>query len=98
MDPHHGVLVDRLMYRGTPNRCPTEVNEILRIAVRAGACEIVVYRWSPLPEAVVLPEDRDFADHLRLAASALELQVLDVLLVSEGSFISLCYADDWAPW
>lgn len=46
----------------------------------------------------MLPEDRDFADHLRLAASALELQVLDVLLVSEGSFISLCYADDWAPW
>ena len=98
MDPHHGVLVDRLMYQGTPNRCPTEVNEILRIAVRAGAREIVVYRWSPLPEAVVLPEDRVFADHLRLAASALELQVLDVLLVSEGSFISLCYADGWAPW
>lgn len=98
MDPHHGVLVDRLIYQGTPNRCPTEVNEILRIAVRAGAREIVVYRWSPLPEAVVLPEDRVFADHLRLAASALELQVLDVLLVSEGSFISLCYADGWAPW
>lgn len=98
MDPHHRVQVDRVLYQGTLSRCYAEVSEILRIALRAGAREIVVYRWSPLPEVVVLPEDRVFADHMRLAASALELQVLDVLLISEGSFTSLCYADGWAPW
>jgi len=97
MDSNHRVLVDRLIYQGTPNRCPSEINEILRIAVRASAHEIVVYRWSPLPDAVLLPEDRVFTDRLRLAASALELQVVDVLLISEGSYVSLCYVDDWAP-
>lgn len=97
VDPHHRVVIDRVLYQGTLTRCLAEVSEILRVALRAGAHGIVIYRWSPLPEAVLLPEDRAFADRLRLAASALELLVLDVLLIAEQSYISHRDADQWAP-
>lgn len=97
MDPHNRVQVDRVLYQGTLAHCDADISEILRVALRAGAHGIVVYRWSPLPEVVVLPADREFADRLRLAASALEIHVLDTLLIAEGSFISLRYQDEWAP-
>lgn len=95
IDTQNRVVVDRVLFQGSPHRCGTHIGEILRETLVAGADGLVVYRWLPIPEVIVDPLDKEFADNLRIAASGLGLTVVDVLLVAERSYHSGRFDDGW---
>lgn len=88
MGPQNRALVDRMLFTGGPTRCIPDVGKISHLTLRAGANGVEVYRWTPLSQAVVLPEDRGFADQIRIAASILGATVLDVMILAEQSYWS----------
>ncbi|WP_005031440.1 JAB domain-containing protein [Holophaga foetida] len=85
VDRERHILLDQILFRGTPYQCPADICVVLREVVRTGGFGVVLYRWVPASEVILLAEDRILADRLRLAASALGVEVLDCLLISEQS-------------
>lgn len=95
VDRTNTILVDRVLFQGTRGLCPVDVPELFREILRVGADAFVVFRWSPLEEAKVLPEDRILADKIRVQASGLGLTLIDVLIVAETSYWSCRIQDGW---
>jgi DNA repair protein RadC len=95
IDSHDRILVDRILVQGTINFCSIDLGEIFREALRVGADALVVYRFQPCPDAVPTVSDRALVDKLRIAATVLSLQILDVLVVAERSYWSARINDEW---
>ena len=95
IDSHDRILVDRILVQDTINFCSIDLGEIFREALRLGADSLVVYRFQPCPDAVPTVSDRALVDKLRIAATVLSLQILDVLVVAKRSYWSARINDEW---
>ncbi len=95
IDAMNRVRCDRVLFEGTPSMCMVDVSEILKETLRSGADGILVYRWLPTPKLVLRQSDRDLAEKLRIATSALGLAVLDVIVVCEEAYWSARMEGGW---
>lgn len=96
IDAHKRVILDKVVFEGTPEWTPMDFAELLREALRAGCAGIVVYRWAPRPEVVVESEDRRASDELRVMGSVLGITLIDYLAIAEHSYWSGRCDDGWA--
>ncbi len=88
-------VADRFLAVGTATGANLDLSQAIRITLCSGGASFLVWVWSPTTRLQATQSDRAFADLLRTMASALSLQVADVLLVAPGDAVSMAVVDQW---
>ena len=96
VDSQNRILIDRVLFEGTPEYCLVDVPEMLREVLRVGADGMVIHRWQPIPNDNVLANDRMLADRLRVAGSFLGVSLIDLIHVSPTQAWSARIHDGWS--
>ena len=94
-DPQGRRVADRFLAVGTATGANLDLAQAIRITLCAGGTSFIVWVWSPTTRLQATQSDRALADLLRTMASALSLQVADVLLLAPGDAVSMAVVDQW---
>jgi DNA repair protein RadC len=89
LDTKNYVLANVLMYRGTINSSVLRVAEIFRPAITRKAANIIVCHNHPSGDMTPSPEDLDVTKQLVEAGKALEIEVLDHIIIGNPRYVSL---------
>ncbi len=90
--PHPGVIGIDQVYVGNRNAIPISSAEIYRPAVQHGATRIIVAHTHCNDEAHPSADDITAAKAIETAGQALEIDIVDFVIVSRSSFYSLAQA------
>lgn len=89
LDTKHRVLAIRTVYQGSVNQAQVRVAEVFRDAVRANALAVMVVHNHPSGDPTPSAADIALTVELVRAGRMLDIEVLDHLIVGQGSNASL---------
>jgi DNA repair protein RadC len=89
LDTKHRVLAIRTVYQGSVNQAQVRVGEVFRDAVRANAPAVMVVHNHPSGDPTPSASDIALTGELVRAGRMLDIEVLDHLIVGQGSNASL---------
>jgi len=89
LDTKNQVLVNTCLYQGTVNSAVLRVAEVLRPAVVRKAPNIIVCHNHPSGDPTPSPEDIEVTKQLAQAAQALDIELLDHLIIGNPRYVSL---------
>lgn len=89
LDGRNGLLFTRNVARGGMHGCALTAKEVLRPAIREGACAIVLVHNHPSGDPTPSPDDVLLTNALSLAAEAVGIALLDHVIVARGGAESL---------
>lgn len=84
LDSHDMLLADEVQARGTVNHAPVYPREVVRRALELDAKALVLVHNHPSGDPTPSREDIAMTRQIRLAASALEIGLLDHIIVGNG--------------
>ena len=74
----------------------TDVSQMAKMALRAGAKAVTFWRWSPANQITVTVQDVAYADELRMVfGSVLQTTVSDYLILCPSESISMAVLQQW---
>lgn len=90
LDIRHGLLGERLLYRGTLNRAAVEPREILKEGILCGAAGLVLFHTHPSGDPSPSAEDLIFTRRMAEAGEVVGVRLIDHLIVgTSGRWCSL---------
>jgi len=89
LDQRHRILAETLAGRGSSDRCPVAVREVLTAALAHGAAAIICVHNHPSGDIAPSPEDRELTQRLAQAGALVGVTLLDHVIVAAGDFASL---------
>ena len=89
LDTKNQLIAAITLYVGTVNECHVRVGEVFREAVRRNATSLILAHNHPSGAVEPSPEDIALTREVVQAGKLLDVEVLDHLVVSAGSYTSL---------
>jgi len=89
LDTKNQLIAAVTLYAGTVNECRVRVGEVFREAVRRNATSLILAHNHPSGAVEPSPEDIALTREVVQAGKLLDVEVLDHLVVSAGSYTSL---------
>jgi len=89
LDTKNHLIAAVTLYAGTVNECRVRVGEVFREAVRRNATSLILAHNHPSGVVDPSPEDIALTREVVQAGKLLDVEVLDHLVVSAGSYTSL---------
>jgi DNA repair protein RadC len=89
LNTRNDVTHQAMVYRGTVNSVLVRATEILRPAVEVNAVSLILSHCHPSGDPTPSPEDVRVTQQLNQAASLLDLQLLDHIIVGKDHWVSL---------
>ncbi len=89
LDTKNHLIAAVTLYAGTVNACHVRVAEVFREAVRRNATSLILAHNHPSGAVEPSPEDIALTHEVVQAGKLLDVEVLDHLVVSAGSYTSL---------
>lgn len=88
LDRKTALIADEIQQRGTVDHTPGYPREILRRALDLGASSLILLHNHPSGDPAPSREDIDFTRQLETAAKALNLTLIDHLVICRGHYAS----------
>ena len=89
LDNRLHLIEEYLLSKGTINASLLSVREVLRHALRAGACKFVLLHNHPSGNCTPSSEDLTITKKIKDAGNLMEIPLLDHLIVGDGCYVSL---------
>ena len=89
LDTRNKVLNIEKLYVGSLNSSTVRIGEIFRGAIQRNAASIIVLHNHPSGDPSASPEDIALTRSIVQAGKLLDIQVLDHLIIGQGSWVSL---------
>jgi DNA repair protein RadC len=89
LDQRHRVLAETVAGRGSNDRCPVAVREVLAAALAHGANALICVHNPPSGDVAPSPEDRELTRRLAQASELVGVTLLDHVIVAGNEFTSL---------
>lgn len=89
LDTRNKVIELVEIYRGTVNSAHVRISEIFTQAVRKNAPALILVHNHPSGDATPSPDDLALTKAVREAGTLLDIEVLDHLVVAQGSYTSM---------
>ena len=83
------VIARERIYRGSVNSAAVRVAEVLRPAIRENCPSIVIAHNHPSGDPTPSPEDVMVTRRIRTSAEAMDIELLDHVVVAAQGFVSL---------
>ncbi len=96
LDVRHGLLFDKVIYRGTLHRAAVEPREILKECLRRGAASCALFHTHPSGDPTPSAEDLLFTRRMAEAAALVGIELVDHLVLgATGRWVSLRERGAW---
>lgn len=95
LDARGRLLRSERVAQGGVSQCPVSPREVLRSAVREGACSIIFVHNHPSGDPAPSPEDVHLTERLRSGAELVGVVACDHVIVSTGGYFSFVEAGRW---
>ncbi|HYL05183.1 MAG TPA: DNA repair protein RadC [Thermoanaerobaculia bacterium] len=96
LNVRHGLISDKVIYRGTLHRAAVEPREILNDCLRRGAAAFALFHTHPSGDPTPSVEDLAFTGRMALASRLVGVAMLDHLVLGAiGQWVSL---QAWGGW
>ena len=82
-------LASRLPYHGSVNSSQVHVGELFKSAIRRNASALIVVHNHPSGDPTPSPEDVAVTRSIVQAGKLLDVEVLDHMVIGQGSWVSL---------
>ncbi len=92
LDGRHNIICSREVARGTATIAVPHISEIMRLALEQRAAAITVLHNHPSNSTTPSREDKRFTEALKTACEAMDIKLIDHLIVGEDSFFSFAEA------
>ncbi len=89
LDTRHHVMEIVEVYNGSVNSTQVNVGELFKPAIRRGAQAIIVVHNHPTGDPTPSPDDVAVTRNILQAGKLLEIELLDHLIIGQGSWVSL---------
>ena len=89
LDDELRLLKCRLLFEGGINAAPVNVRKLVEAAIREHATGIILAHNHPVGQAIPSLEDREATLHIRSALEAVQIRLLDHIIVSGEEFVSM---------
>ena len=96
LNGQHQVAAYSIVSIGTANSAPVAPREVFQRAVLTGAISIVVAHNHPSESTVPSHEDKAVTTRLREAGELLGIKVLDHVIVTNSTFLSMKESEGWS--
>ncbi len=96
LNASHHVAAYSIVSIGSANSAPVAPRELFQRAVLTGAISIVVAHNHPSESTVPSHEDKAVTTRLREAGELLGIKVLDHVIVTNSTFLSMKESDGWS--
>ena len=96
-NPREPVSIEKVAV-GTVDQCLMGMREIFKNAILCSAASILVFHNHPSGDAT--PSEPDFraSEKLRDAGALLDIEVLDHIVLGDGTFYSMAEELNWRSW
>ncbi len=88
LDSRNRVVSQREIYLGTLSSANVSARDVFRWALHDHAASVIVFHNHPSGDPSPSPEDLAFTSELSSVGEALEVEVLDHLIVARSGFVS----------
>ena len=89
LDAKHRVIADKLISQGTLTSSPVHPREVFGAAIRMAAAAVVLIHNHPSGDPTPSCDDLEVTRRLREVGDLVGIQVLDHVILGDGSFTSL---------
>ena len=89
LDQQHKILFIELISLGAVNAVQVKPREVFRMAIYKLAVRMILVHNHPSGETNISANDRDITDRLLKSGELLGIQVIDHLIITEQSYVSL---------
>ena len=89
LDGKHRILREQLISQGTLTSSPVHPREVFRPAIRCAAAAIVLAHQHPSGDPTPSHDDLQITTRLRDAGELLGIQIIDHLILGDGTYTSL---------
>jgi DNA repair protein RadC len=89
LDQKSHVVAQHTIYQGTVNASVVRAAEVFRPAVSRNCPAVIVVHNHPSGDPIPSPEDIRTTEHLRRAGEALDIELLDHVILSQQRYVSL---------
>jgi len=96
LNGQHQVAAYSIVSIGTANSAPVAPREVFQRAVLTGAISIVVAHNHPSESTVPSHEDKAVTTRLREAGELLGIKILDHVIVTNSTFLSMKESEGWS--
>lgn len=89
LDARNRVLSEREIYLGTLSSAAVSSRDVFRFALSDNAASVILFHNHPSGDPSPSPQDLAFTSSIVQVGQALDVNVLDHIIVSSGGFVSL---------
>lgn len=89
LDQQHRVIADDRLFTGTIDTCYVHKRELVKAALQRDACAAILYHNHPSHTPTFSRTDETLTDAVKSALSAIDVRVLDHILVCGKSWASM---------
>ncbi|HEX7136671.1 MAG TPA: DNA repair protein RadC [Vicinamibacterales bacterium] len=89
LDSRNRIVSEREIFVGTLSTASVSTRDVFRWALHDHAESVIVFHNHPSGDPAPSPQDLDFTSDLVIAGNALEVAVVDHLIVARSGFVSL---------
>lgn len=89
LDSRHRIIAVEAMFRGTLDGAEVHPREVVRVALKHNAAAVIISHNHPSGDATPSAADRAVTARLKQALALVEIRILDHIVVSAGSSVSL---------
>ena len=90
VDSRRRFLAARIIYVGTHTSARVSTRDIVRVALEYDAAGVIVYHNHPSGDPTPSPEDRDFTRQLESALTAMDLTLVEHLILGAAAASTYC--------
>ncbi len=89
LDSRHRLLREHLLHRGARTHAEVEPGEVFRAAIADNANALILWHTHPSGDPTPSDDDINLTRQLVAAGRALNIRILDHLVIASGGFVSL---------
>jgi DNA repair protein RadC len=89
LDGQQRLLAEKVLFRGTTTQTAVYPREVVREALAANACAVILAHNHPPRSSQPSPSDRTLTQTLKSALALVDIEVLDHILVTDQGTVSM---------